>query len=53
MCYLLVVKNSPETSLPVAVTITDSHGTVGDAFTTTNPLIEKWYRLPVDFSPTD
>jgi hypothetical protein len=45
-----LVKNSPETSLPVTVTLTDSHGNVGAIFTSYNQVIRECYQLPEDFS---
>jgi hypothetical protein len=48
-CQLLVVKNSPETSLPVGVVITDSHDTVGYAGTYYQQVFRYLFRLPDDF----
>jgi len=48
---VLAVKNSPaETTLPVTITLTDSHGNVGDVLVSSNPVIRQCYRLPEDFS---
>jgi hypothetical protein len=48
---VLAVKNSPgETTLPVTITLTDSHGNVGDTIVSSDPVIRQCYQLPEDFS---
>jgi hypothetical protein len=45
------VKNTPkETTLPVTITLTDSHGNVGDTIVSSDPVIVRCYQLPDDFS---
>jgi hypothetical protein len=50
ICFL-AVKNSPtEKSLPVTITITDSFNTKVDPIVSSDPVIERCFALPEDFS---
>jgi hypothetical protein len=50
LCVGMVKNSQSENTLPVTITMTDSHGSVGDTIVSSDPIIQRCYQLPEDFS---
>lgn len=50
VCVAAVKNSAAESTLPVTITLTDSHGTTVDSIVSSDPVIVQCYRLPDDFN---
>lgn len=50
VCVAAVKNSAAESTLPVTITLTDSHGTTVDSIVSYDPIIVQCYRLPDDFN---